>query len=146
MADEDNASRRKKRVLRAPSETVREKAVKAQEIAAQPVKPTKKRRVVRFLALPFRGLGWLSHKPPLKQVGHGLRWFFSLRFMRFLGKVLGLRYLIDSWRELLLVTWPSRKQSRQLTFAVIIFSVIFGGLIAIVDLGLNKLFKEVLLK
>jgi preprotein translocase SecE subunit len=66
--------------------------------------------------------------------------------MRFLGRILGLTYIRDSWRELRLVAWPTRTQSRQLTFAVIIFSVIFGGLIALVDLGLNKLFKEVLLK
>jgi preprotein translocase SecE subunit len=146
LADENTSGSRKKRRLRAPSETVREKAVKAQETAALPTKPTKKRRVARFLALPFRGLAWLGHRPPLKQVGHGLRWFFSLRFMRFIGRVLGFTYVRDSWRELRGVTWPNRTQSRQLTFAVIIFSVIFGGLIAIVDLGLNKLFKEVLLK
>lgn len=132
----------KTRRLRAPTETVREKAVKAQEVAVQPKKPSK----LRGIALPFKGLAWLGHQPPLKQIGHGLRWFFSLRFMRFLGKILGLRYLRDSWRELKLVTWPSRKQSRQLTTAVVIFSIIFGALIAVVDLGLNKLFKEVLLK
>ena len=146
MDEEENQSPRKKRRIRAPSETVREKAEKAQEIAAQPAKPSKKRRVARVFALPFRGLAWISHKPPLKQIGHGLRWFFSLKFMRFIGKTLGFTYVRDSWRELKLVTWPSRTQSRQLTFAVIIFSVIFGGLIAVVDLGLNKLFKEVLLK
>ncbi len=141
---EDTVS--KKRRLRTPSETVRQKTAKAQDVASQPVKPGKARRTLQVIALPFRGLAWLGHRPPLKQIGHGLRWFFSLRIMRFLAKILGLRYLATSWQELKLVTWPSRKQSRQLTVAVIIFSVVFGGLIAVVDLGLNKLFREVLLK
>lgn len=139
MADNEPSKTRR---LRVPQETVREKAVKAQETAVLPKKPGK----LHFVVLPFKALGWLSHQAPLRQIGHGLRWFGSLRFMRFLGKVLGIRYVRDSWRELKLVTWPNRTQSRQLTTAVIIFSVIFGGLIAIVDLGLNKLFKEVLLK
>lgn len=137
---------KKKRRLRAPSETVRERAVKAQSTAGKPAKKGKIRRFFGVLRWPFKGLAWLAHKPPLKQIGHGLRWFFSLRFMRFLGKVLGLRFLANSWKELKLVTWPTASQSRQLTIAVIIFSVIFGGLIAIVDYGLDKLFKQVILK
>lgn len=94
----------------------------------------------------FRGLAWLGHRPPLKQIGHGLRWFFRLRFMRFLGKILGFGYLRSSAQELKQVTWPTRREGRRLTTAVIIFSVIFGALIAVVDFGLDKLFKHVLLK
>lgn len=146
MSDVDNDQPRKKRRLRTPSETVREKATKAQEAATQEQQPTKKRRLGRLLAAPFRALGWFGHRPPLKQLGHGLRWFFGLRPLRFIGRILGLRYVRDSWRELKIVTWPSRKQSRQLTMAVVIFSVIFGGLIALADFGLNKLFKDILLK
>lgn len=144
MADSDQST--KKRRLRAPSETVRDKATKAQTAAGQPPKKSRVRRSLRIIGLPFRGLAWLGHRPPLKQVGHALRWFFSLRFMRFLGKIIGLTYIRDSWRELKMVTWPTRKQSRQLTTAVIIFSVIFGALIAVVDMGLDKLFKHVILK
>jgi preprotein translocase SecE subunit len=142
MADESSKTKQKRR-LRAPAETVREKAVRTQDQASQ---PSRKRRVRGHLAWPLRALAWIGHRPPLKQIGHALRWFFSLRFMRFLGLILGLRYLIASFSELKLVTWPSRTQSRRLTTAVIIFSVVFGGLIAGVDFGLNKLFKELLLK
>ncbi len=136
-------SSRTKRRLRVASETVREKAVKAE---TESNKPTRRHKTRRILGLPFRGLAWLGHRPPLRQIGHGLRWFFALRVMRFLGKILGIKYLIDSFAELKMVAWPSVKQSRQLTFAVIIFSVVFGGVIAGMDFGLNKLFKEVLLK
>jgi preprotein translocase subunit SecE len=76
-----------------------------------------------------RGLAWLAHKPPLQQIGHSLRWFFR-----------------GSFQELRQVTWPTRREGRRLTTAVIIFSVVFGLLIAIVDYGLDKLFKQVLLK
>jgi preprotein translocase SecE subunit len=93
-----------------------------------------------------RGLAWLAHQPPLKQIGHGLRWFFRLRGVRFIGKILGLGYLRGSWQELKLVTWPTKHEGRRLTTAVIIFSVIFGALIAIVDYGLDKLFRQLLLK
>lgn len=44
-----------------------------------------------------------------------------------------------------MVTWPSRQQTRQLTFAVILFSIVFGILVALVDFGLDKLFKKVIL-
>ena len=98
------------------------------------------------LRMIWQGLGWITHRPPLKQIGHGLRWFFGLRPIRFIGRILGLSYLRGSWQELKLVTWPTKRDGRRLTTAVIIFSVIFGALIAVVDYGLDKLFKQVLLK
>jgi preprotein translocase SecE subunit len=93
-----------------------------------------------------RGLAWISHRPPLKQIGHALRWFFRLKPVRFIGRILGLGYLRGSWQELKQVTWPTKREGRRLTTAVIIFSVIFGAMIALVDYGLDKLFKQILLK
>jgi preprotein translocase SecE subunit len=93
-----------------------------------------------------KGMSWLSHRPPLKQIGHALRWFFRLRVIRFIGRILGLGYFRGSWQELRQVTWPTRREGRRLTTAVIIFAVIFGALIAGVDWGLDKLFKQLLLK
>jgi preprotein translocase SecE subunit len=63
-----------------------------------------------------------------------------------LGKILVPPYIRNSWKELKQVTWPNWKQSRQLTFAVLVFAVIFGAAVAIVDFGLDKLFKHILLK
>lgn len=94
----------------------------------------------------WKGLAWLAHKPPLKQIGHGLRWFFRLRPVRFIGRMLGFSYIRSSWQELHYVTWPTLRESRRLTTAVIIFSVVFGALIAVVDYGLDKLFKQLLVK
>jgi preprotein translocase subunit SecE len=98
------------------------------------------------LVMIRRGLKWLAHKPPLKQIGHGFRWFFRLRAVRFIGRMLGFGYFRSSWAELKQVTWPTKREGRRLTTAVIIFSIVFGALIAIVDFGLDKLFKQLLLK
>ena len=150
MADADEQKPRARRRLRAPSETVREKAEKARETAAAP----KQRGAVGSffygltwpLRMVWRGLAWLSHRPPLKQIGHGLRWFFTRRPVRFIGRLLGFGYLASSFREVRMVTWPTWRQSFRLTSAVIIFSVVFGGLIAAVDFGLDKVFKHIILK
>ena len=98
------------------------------------------------LRLVFRGLAWLGHRPPLKQIGHGMRWFFRLRFIRFIGRVVGLGFVRGSWQELKQVTWPARREGLRLTSAVIVFSVVFSVVLAVVDYGLDKLFKQLLLK
>jgi preprotein translocase subunit SecE len=54
-------------------------------------------------------------------------------------------YFRNSWKELTQVTWPDRRQTRRLTFAVILFSVIFGTIVAGVDFGLDKLFRTFIL-
>ena len=54
--------------------------------------------------------------------------------------------LRNAWAEVRQVTWPGRKETVRLTIAVLIFSIIFGSFIAVLDLGLDKLFKEVILR
>lgn len=98
------------------------------------------------LRLIGRGLAWLAHRPPLKQIGHGLRWFFNLRPVKFIGRLLGFRYLRNSWRELKTVTWPTLPESLRLTAAVIVFAIVFGIFVTVVDYGLDKLFRQFLLK
>lgn len=56
------------------------------------------------------------------------------------------RYFINAWRELKLVTWPNRRETWRLTGAVIVFSIVFGTLIWLVDLGLDQLFKRFVLR
>jgi preprotein translocase SecE subunit len=55
------------------------------------------------------------------------------------------KFLINSWNELKLVTWPDRKQTAKLTFAVIVFAIVFGAMVAGVDYVLDKIFREVIL-
>jgi preprotein translocase SecE subunit len=56
------------------------------------------------------------------------------------------RYFINSWRELRLVHWPSRRETWRLTLAVFVFAIVFGALVAGVDKTLDEIFKKVVLK
>ena len=70
------------------------------------------------------------------------------RIGRFLNKKRHIfpLYFRESARELKQVSWPSRKETWKLTLAVFIFAIIFGLLAAVVDFGLDKLFRKVILK
>lgn len=67
---------------------------------------------------------------------------------RILGKRVRIfpRYFRDSWAELRQVVWPDRKQTVKLTTAVIVFALVFGVAVAIVDYGLDKLFRILILE
>lgn len=134
----EQPARRIKRRVKNP-ETFRERAMKASQEADKP------KRAARLQRKAAKGTG------PLKPVGRGLKKLFALKPFRALGKVLKLigkivfpAYFRNSWRELRLVTWPSWKESRRLTFAVLIFAVVFGAAVALLDYGLDKAFKVLL--
>jgi preprotein translocase SecE subunit len=56
------------------------------------------------------------------------------------------KYFKESWRELKMVQWPNRKETTKSTIAVIVFAVVFGLMITVVDYGLDKIFRELLLR
>ena len=143
MADKESKMPEKPSVRRVKNpETFRERAVKASETSDKPSRGARVRSASSKVVSPvFTPIGRTSRslgsKQPFKFLG---------KIFRFIGRILVPRYFRNSWRELRLVAWPSKKQSRDLTFAVLLFAVVFGGLIAIVDYGLDKLFKDILLK
>ncbi|MDR3001777.1 MAG: preprotein translocase subunit SecE [Fibromonadaceae bacterium] len=49
------------------------------------------------------------------------------------------RYIRDVIAELKKVTWPTWEELKGSTMVVIVFSIIMGFYIAIIDLGLSKL-------
>ena len=53
-------------------------------------------------------------------------------------------YFVSSWQELRKVEWPDRKTSWKLTF--IFFSVFFSAFTAGLDVGFEKLAKQIFLK
>lgn len=73
---------------------------------------------------------------PIRYIFKPIRWVF---------KRIIPTYFKESWKELKLVTWPSTRDTFRLTFVVLLFSLVFGGLIAGVDYGLDKLFKALIL-
>lgn len=54
-------------------------------------------------------------------------------------------YFINSWRELKNVKWPNRREAWKLTFAVIIFSVVFAAFLTGLDYAFEKLAKVIFL-
>src|SRR5690606_6291010 len=55
-------------------------------------------------------------------------------------------YFVESFRELRKVTWPDRKTSWRLTIVVILFSAVFSAFTTLLDIGFEKLAKQIFLK
>lgn len=140
MADEESTKRPKRR-LRTAAPTVREQAEKAQASSEKPKRGRRVKAATKTAGKPLSKvwsfLGHIFNRQPFRLIG---------KILRFIGRIIFPRYLRNSFRELRFVSWPNRKQSRQLTFAVLAFAIIFGASIALLDYGLDKLFKSLLLK
>jgi len=118
--DKDQAP--KKRRILTKSETVRDKVAKTAE---QEAKPRRLQKTTHRVAAPLRFVG---------------------RGLRKISRYTVPPYFRNSWRELRQVTWPKGKESAQLTLAVILFAAVFGAIVFGVDTGLDKVFKQVLIK
>ena len=130
-------SKKPKRTLKNP-ETFRERALKASDANVKPERP---HRIRKFFGVIFSPIGKLFSK--LSKV-KALKPIFAA--FRIIGRILWPKYFRTSFHELKKVTWPTWKMSFKLTYAVIVFSVIFGISVAVVDWGLGKIFKHLLLK
>lgn len=124
MAQKEPAKPKRRIVKKA--ETVRERVEKSAEQRSP--KPSKDAGIVR---LTFYYIFW-----PFRMLGRGIKK---------VGRIFVPKYFKESWGELKQVTWPNRRDTFKLTLAVIIFAIIFGALITVVDYGLDKLFRKVLL-
>jgi preprotein translocase subunit SecE len=56
------------------------------------------------------------------------------------------KFVRESWAELKLVTWPTKREAARLTLAVFIFATVFTIFIQIIDFAFNKLVKEIILR
>lgn len=138
---ESSSSNTKRRLVKNP-ETFRERAVKAGETSAAPTKRHRVRAAARRVTRPVTSpIGKAARKTSQSKPAR-----MASKPLRFVGRILVPKYFRESWRELRLVQWPNNAQTRQLTFAVLIFAIVFGVFIAIIDYGLDKLFKQVLIK
>jgi preprotein translocase SecE subunit len=54
-------------------------------------------------------------------------------------------YFVSSWKELKHVTWPDRKKATRLTLTVIAFALVFAIFTAVLDLGFERLAREIFL-
>ena len=65
---------------------------------------------------------------------------------RIIGQILLPQFLRNSWAEIRQATWPNRRETIRLSFAVFVFAAIFSVIVAGLDLGLDKLFREYIIK
>ncbi len=136
MADQPNKPTTKKRRVKNP-ETFRERAQKAVEAGNQPKSSARIKRAGNKATGPVRRqIGRVYNSKPLAPLR---------KVLRVVGRVIFPKYFRESWQELKLVTWPDWPQGRRLTFAVLVFAVIFGVAIAGVDWVINKIFEHLLL-
>lgn len=138
------AEAKKKRRVVKKSETVRDRAAKAQ--VATPKKRRIHRKAASAASRPARAVGRGVKKSvkPLSPLLKPFKTKPARAIGRALASILFLRYFRESWHELRKVTWPTRRETYKLTLAVFVFAVSFGLLIALVDFGLDKVFKQLL--
>jgi preprotein translocase SecE subunit len=123
-------------------ETVRERTAK--ETAKAEAKAGKQPRTHRVRSAAGKAA------KPLSKPARILTWPFRTRPVRFVGRVLGRivwpRYFRNAWIELKQVTWPGRKETWKLTFAVLIFAVVFGLAAAGTDFVLDKVIRRIVFR
>lgn len=128
-------AKKAKRTLK-KTQTVRERANK-------PVTDTKKKRFTKARSVVV--------KPLKKAAAVGRKEYYLPMPDNKVGRFLNKRrsaipsYFKESWAEVKQVTWPGRRQTLQLSLAVFMFALFFSLLIAVVDFGLDKLFKALIL-
>ncbi|HCM51823.1 TPA: preprotein translocase subunit SecE [Candidatus Saccharibacteria bacterium] len=94
----------------------------------------------RFKILSKAASGLTFLKPVFRALG-----VILLPIKKILGWLVP-RYFVNAWHEVKQVTWTTRRETWRLTFAVFLFALIFGSLIAGVDKVLDEFFKKVILK
>lgn len=130
------AEAKKKRVIK-KSETVREKATK-KEISKQPRRLHKATSAAKRPVSAARKLGAKEYHP-IKMRDNRLGRFMTA------NRKLTPKFFREAWAELRQVTWPTNKETFKLALAVFIFAIVLGITVGILDYGLEKLFREILI-
>ena len=126
-----------KRSLKKP-ESIRERAAKAD---IRRPRPRRIKRAGTTALRPLKAVARVGRKEvylPLPDTKAG----------RFLNKRRHVipQYFGLAFKELRQVKWPNRRETTKLTLAVFLFAIFFSFLISITDFGLDKLFKQLILK
>lgn len=134
-ADKKPRIRKSAPTKREQSEAIRTKSEKPKRVRGKTTK------VTSSIKRPISALSRVGSKTyylpmPDNRVGR-----FLNKRRRFIPK-----YFADSWVELRQVTWTGRRETWRLTSAVFVFAIIFGLMVAIVDKGVEELFRTYVLK
>ena len=133
MAEDKKAQKR----IRKP-ESMRDKSTKATK---QSGKPRRLRSTASAMTKPFKFATRLGRQEYFLITPHekGFKGFLT-KPRRFTPG-----YLRASYAEVKQVTWPGRRETWKLVGSVFVFSIVFGLVIAVVDYGLDKLFRKAFL-
>ncbi len=116
--------------------------VKAKDTDSKPVKEVSKEPKMSKYAAKVTGVRTVKKgKKPAPKFVQILAKLFKFIAAPFVALS---KYLMDSWRELKLVRWPTRKETWKMTGAVIAFSVGFATLILLLDGLFNWIFKTLI--
>ncbi len=129
------AEAKKRRIVK-KSETVRQRAERVSETSP---KPRRLRATAGKVGQPIKAahrIGQKAYYLPMPDNRTG----------RFLNKhrTVTPGFLKNAWGELRLVSWPNRRETIKLTFAVFAFAIVFSLVVSLVDYGLDKVFKQLL--
>jgi preprotein translocase SecE subunit len=117
-----------------PSSSMRDSAAKSR---AKAEKPKKVRKAATAAKKPVSSIGKaLTKEFHVIEPKDG---FFTK------NRKITPRFFRSAWAELRQVTWPGRKETWRLVFAVFVFALVMGVVIAVLDYGLEKLLREVIL-
>lgn len=100
-----------------PKKVVGAKAKTTKKSAVNPAKTKQAARIEKSTAAKK------SHRNPLTALGG---------------------YFKGAWHELKLVRWPTRSATWSMTLAVLVFTLIFAGIILLLDAGFNWAFEQLL--
>lgn len=139
LGDNNNmVDKGKKTQIIRKSETMRDKATKATNKSA---KPRRIKKTASVIAKPIKAAIKIANKEYylITPRESGFKGFLTKR------RSFVSRYIISSYKELRLVTWPNRRETWRLMSAVFIFATVFALAIKFVDYGLDKLFRRAFL-
>jgi preprotein translocase subunit SecE len=138
MATKEEPAKKQPR-KRKSAETVRERAEKQTAKKDAPSKASKLKGKIHKPLSVLRRVSSKEYHPvpvPDNKTGKVLK-----KRVRLVPK-----FVRESWAELKLVTWPTKREAARLTFAVVVFAVTFSFFVQILDYIFNKLIKEILLR
>lgn len=139
MVETKTEAEKKPRVRK--TETVRERNEKATAKAEAKANKQPKRRVRKVaskatkpLRKPLRFISWPFRTKPMRFIG------------RWMGKILWPTYFRNSWKEIKMVKWPTRRETWKLTLAVLVFALVFGLAAAGTDFVLDKIIRRIVFR
>ncbi|MEI7631776.1 MAG: preprotein translocase subunit SecE [bacterium] len=120
------------------SESMRDKANKVTEKSA---KPRRIKKTASKIVKPLKAISKIGKKEYflITPKETGFKGFLTKR------RSFTPKYVISSYKELKLVSWPNKLETWRLMSAVFIFATLFALAVKFVDYGLDKLFRRAFL-